>query len=177
MAKTFSHARSLQTERAPAPESIRSCIGSTWQARHAAGPSITHITGVEVWESRGRSPSVCPSASLVSLALYGACISVSLSVVWMPRERERGLESGVDGDGDGPIHFRSALDGWPCVRSLCSALRVVVVVVVDGIRVIKSGIGGSGRRTDGRRCQSRGLALQKGRRLKGGRNDEDVELM
>ena len=79
---------------------------------------------------------------------------------------------------------RRLMDGRAFVRSFVRSavhsftLRVVVVVVVvDGIRVIKSGIGGSGRTTDGRRCQSRGLALQKGRRLKGGRNDEDVELM
>ena len=80
-----------------------------------------------------------------------------------------------------PIHFRSALDGWPRVRSFfrsaVHSFTLRVVVVVDGIRVIKSGIGGNGRTDGDRRCQSRGLALQKGRRLKGGRNDEDVELM
>ena len=73
---------------------------------------------------------------------------------------------------------RRLMDGRAFVRSAVHSFTLrVVVVVVDGIRVIKSGIGGSGRTTDGRRCQSRGLALQKGRRLKGGRNDEDVELM
>ena len=89
---------------------------------------------------------------------------ICLSVVWMLRERGRGLESGPYSDQQ---QLRRLMDGHSAVQ------------IVDCIGVIKSRIGAKVPTVEEEEDedQSRGLALQKGRRLKGGRNDEDVELM